>query len=34
VANYGLPGFLRASIGLPEQNARFLAALAETLDLA
>ena len=32
VANYGLPGFLRVSIGLPEQNARFLAALAEILE--
>ncbi len=34
VANYGLPGFLRVSIGLPEQNARFLAALAEILEQA
>ncbi len=29
VANYGLPTYLRVSIGLPEQNARFLTALAE-----
>ncbi|MDP2832515.1 MAG: histidinol-phosphate transaminase [Pseudomonadota bacterium] len=34
VANYGLPTFLRVSIGLPEQNARFLAALAEILEQA
>jgi len=33
VANYGLPTFLRVSIGLPEQNARFLAALAEILEI-
>lgn len=32
VANYGMPEYLRVSIGLPEQNARFLAALAEILD--
>ncbi|RCS58512.1 histidinol-phosphate transaminase [Parvibium lacunae] len=29
VANYGLPQWLRVSIGLPEENSRFLAALAE-----
>lgn len=34
VANYGLPTFLRVSIGLPEQNARFLAALTEILETA
>jgi histidinol-phosphate aminotransferase len=34
VANYGLPNFLRVSIGLPEQNARFLAALSEILEQA
>jgi len=31
VANYGLPEYLRVSIGLPAQNARFLAALSESL---
>ncbi len=31
VANYGLAGYLRVSIGLPHQNARFLAALGEVL---
>ena len=31
VANYGLPEHLRVSVGLPEQNARFLTALAECL---
>ena len=34
VANYGLPTFLRVSIGLPEQNARFLAALSKILEQA
>lgn len=34
VANYGLPTYLRVSIGLPEQNARFLAVLAEILEQA
>lgn len=34
VANYGLPGHLRVSIGLPEQNARFLTALADVLERA
>lgn len=33
LANYGLSTFLRVSIGLPEQNARFLAALAEILEI-
>jgi histidinol-phosphate aminotransferase len=32
VANYGLPNHLRITIGLPNENARFLAALAETLS--
>ena len=31
IASYGLPDFLRVSIGLPEENARFLAALAQAL---
>jgi histidinol-phosphate aminotransferase len=31
VANYGLAEYLRVSIGLPEQNARFLSALSEVL---
>lgn len=31
IANYGLPNHLRVSIGLPEENARFLAALEEVL---
>lgn len=31
VANYGLPEHLRITIGLPEENARFLAALAVAL---
>ncbi len=31
VANYGLPRWLRVSIGLPEENAAFLAALAAVL---
>ena len=31
VAEYGLPEHLRVSIGLPEENERFLAALAEVL---
>jgi histidinol-phosphate aminotransferase len=32
VANYGMPHHLRVSIGLPEENARFLEALAKVLD--
>ncbi len=32
VGNYGMPEYLRVSIGLPEQNARFLAVLGETLS--
>ena len=31
VANYGMPEFLRVSIGLPDQNERFLTALSESL---
>ncbi len=31
VANYGLPEYLRITVGLPEENARFLAALAAAL---
>ena len=32
VANYGMPHHLRVSVGLPEENARFLEALAKVLD--
>ena len=31
VGNYGLPEWLRVTVGLPEENTRFLAALAATL---
>src|SRR3990167_9337467 len=31
VAGYGMPNYLRVSIGLPEENARFLEALARVL---
>jgi histidinol-phosphate aminotransferase len=31
VDNYGLQGYLRISIGLPEENRRFLNALAKVL---
>ena len=31
VAGYGMPNFLRVSIGLPTENARFLEALAKVL---
>ena len=31
VANYGLPEWLRVTIGLPAENARFLDALAQAL---
>jgi histidinol-phosphate aminotransferase len=31
IANYGLPNHLRVSIGLPEENARFIAALGQAL---
>ncbi len=34
VANYGLPQYLRVSVGLEWQNARLLAALAESLGVA
>jgi histidinol-phosphate aminotransferase len=34
VGNYGMPDYLRVSIGLPAQNARFLTTLAEILDRA
>ncbi len=33
VANYGLPEWLRVSVGLPRENERFLAALARALDV-
>ena len=32
IGNYGLPNHLRISIGLPEENLRFLAALRAVLD--
>jgi len=31
VDNYGLPKFLRVSIGLPQENAAFLVALKKAL---
>jgi histidinol-phosphate aminotransferase len=31
VGNYGLPTWLRISVGLPEENERFLAALRHAL---
>jgi histidinol-phosphate aminotransferase len=31
VAGYALPDHLRVTVGLPEENERFLAALAEAL---
>jgi histidinol-phosphate aminotransferase len=31
IASYGLPNHLRVSIGLPEENARFLAALEQVI---
>jgi histidinol-phosphate aminotransferase len=31
VANYGLPEWLRISVGLPYENGRFLSALADSL---
>jgi histidinol-phosphate aminotransferase len=34
VANYGLPEWLRVSVGLPAENARFLAALPAAIDAA
>ena len=32
VANYGLPGFLRVTVGLPAENERFLAVLGRALN--
>lgn len=32
VANYGMPDFLRVTLGLPEENTQFLNALARVLD--
>ncbi len=32
VAHYGLPGYLRVSVGLPEENQRFLKALEQVLS--
>jgi histidinol-phosphate aminotransferase len=32
IASYGMPDFLRVSIGLPDENTRFLAALAQALE--
>jgi histidinol-phosphate aminotransferase len=32
VANYGLPQWLRISIGLPEENAAFLEAFSQILN--
>jgi histidinol-phosphate aminotransferase len=34
VGNYSLPEWLRVSVGLPEENARFLAALPAAIDAA
>jgi histidinol-phosphate aminotransferase len=34
VANYGMPQHLRITVGLPEENARFLSALQRVLSLA
>ena len=34
VANYGLPEWLRVTVGLPEENARFLQALPAALAAA
>jgi histidinol-phosphate aminotransferase len=31
IANYGMPEYLRVTVGLPEHNARFLAALEAAL---
>jgi histidinol-phosphate aminotransferase len=31
VGNYGLPSFLRVTVGLPAENARFLSALRAAL---
>ncbi|MEI2421563.1 aminotransferase class I/II-fold pyridoxal phosphate-dependent enzyme, partial [Arthrospira platensis SPKY2] len=32
IAGYGMPEWLRVSIGLPEENARFIAALRQALE--
>jgi histidinol-phosphate aminotransferase len=32
VANYGLPQWLRVTIGLPEENDRFITALRDVLQ--
>jgi len=32
VANYGLPEHLRVTVGLPDENERFIAALKVALD--
>ncbi|MDE2089339.1 MAG: aminotransferase class I/II-fold pyridoxal phosphate-dependent enzyme, partial [Gammaproteobacteria bacterium] len=32
VANYGLPEYLRVTVGQPRENERFLGALKKTLD--
>ena len=32
VANYGLPSFLRVTVGLPSENTRFLAALGQAIS--
>jgi len=34
VAGYGLPEWVRVSVGLPEENERFLEALAPLVDTA
>jgi histidinol-phosphate aminotransferase len=31
IGNYGLPNHLHVTVGLPEENARFLAALKKVL---
>jgi len=31
VANYGMPNHLRVTVGLPEENDRFIAALGKVL---
>jgi histidinol-phosphate aminotransferase len=32
IASYGMPDFLRVTIGLRDENARFLSALAQALS--
>jgi histidinol-phosphate aminotransferase len=34
IAGYGMPEHLRVTVGLPEQNARFIAALERALAKA